>query len=88
LAEGVFAALKSRMPWVSDIEQAVTGSRVEGGWVYSQGNGLLDDPEASVHQRSRLGTTNIGTYYSVDTGKYSVAPTLAEQLAETIVHHR
>ena len=88
LAEGVFVALKSRMPWVSDIEQAVTEARVEGGWVYSQGNGLLDDPEASVHQRSRLGATNIGTYYSVDTGKYSVAPTLAEQLAETIVHDR
>jgi hypothetical protein len=31
-----------------------------------------------------LGTTNLGTYYSVDTGKYSVAPTLAEHLAEMI----
>lgn len=84
LVAAVFDALKLRLPWVKDIEHAMTEARVEGGWVYSQGKGPLDDPRASVHQRSRLGMTNLGTYYSVDTGKYSVAPTLAERLAETI----
>ena len=33
---------------------------------------------------SCLGVTNVGTYFSVDTGKYSVAPTLAEQIALAI----
>ena len=45
----------------------------------------LDDPHASVHQRSRLGFTKVGTYYSVDTGKYSVAPTLAAGLGRAIM---
>ena len=52
--------------------------------MYSQGNGLLDDPAATIHQRSRLGVTRRGTYWSVDTGKYSVAPTLAESVAREI----
>ncbi len=84
LTRGVFEALRSRLPWVERIERATTEARVEGGWVYSQGSGLLDDPRATVHQRSRLGITNLGTYYSVDTGKYSVAPTLADRLARAI----
>jgi hypothetical protein len=84
LVRRVFAALTARLPWVAAIEAATTDARVEGGWVYSQGGGLLDDPAATVHQRSRLGITNVGTYYSVDTGKYSVAPTLAERLARAI----
>jgi glycine/D-amino acid oxidase-like deaminating enzyme len=81
LAAAVFEELAARMPWVAAIERAADEIRVEGGWVYSQGRGLLDDPRASVHQRGLLGITNRGTYYSVDTGKYSVAPTLAQQLA-------
>jgi hypothetical protein len=84
LAHDVFTALAARLPWVERIERATAEARVEGGWVYSQGSGFLDDPRATVHQRSRLGVTNVGTYYSVDTGKYSVAPTLADNLARTI----
>jgi glycine/D-amino acid oxidase-like deaminating enzyme len=85
LARDVFAALSARLPWVARIEQAAVDVRVEGGWVYSQGRGRLDDPTATVHQRDRLGITNVGTYYSVDTGKYSVAPTLADHLARAMM---
>ena len=84
LAAGVFAELAARLPWVRAIEDDAAEVRVEGGWVYSQGRGLLDDPTASVHQRDLLGVSTVGTYYSVDTGKYSVAPTLAEGIAEAI----
>src|SRR5205085_11938888 len=79
LAGAVFAELASRLPWVAEIERAATEVRAEGGWVYAQGRGLLDDPTATVHTRDLHGVTNVGSYYSVDTGKYSVAPTLAEQ---------
>ena len=80
-----FDALSARLPWVERIRRAAVDIRVEGGWVYSQGRGQLDDPHASVHQRSRLGFTRVGTYYSVDTGKYSVAPTLAAGLARAMM---
>jgi len=84
LADAVFAALAEHLPWVERIRSAADQMRVEGGWVYSQGRGVLDDPRAGVHQRNRLGITNAGTYYSVDTGKYSVAPTLADRLARML----
>jgi glycine/D-amino acid oxidase-like deaminating enzyme len=85
LARDVFDALSARLPWVEHIRCVADDVRVEGGWVYSQGSGELDDPRSSVHQRSRLGVTKVGTYYSVDTGKYSVAPSLAAGLARSIV---
>jgi glycine/D-amino acid oxidase-like deaminating enzyme len=85
LARDVFAALTSRLPWVARIQRAAKDVRVEGGWVYSQGRGLLEDPKATVHQRDRLGITSVGTYYSVDTGKYSVAPTLADHLVRAMM---
>jgi hypothetical protein len=80
----VFAALGDILPWVRSIERAASDVRVQGGWVYSQGGGLLDDPVAAVHRRNRLGITRLGSYFSVDTGKYSVAPTLAERLARAV----
>ena len=80
----VFDALGNILPWVRDIAAAAGEVRVEGGWVYSQGGGSLSDPVAAVHRRSRLGIAQLGSYFSVDTGKYSVAPTLAERLARRI----
>ena len=79
-----FAALGGVLPWVGSIERAASEVRVQGGWVYSQGGGSLDDPGAAVHRRNRLGISRFGSYFSVDTGKYSVAPTLAERLARAV----
>jgi hypothetical protein len=84
IADKVFAELGAILPRVRQIEEKAETIRVEGGWVYSQGRGALDDPRAAVHRRNRLGISCFGSYYSVDTGKYSVAPTLAEELARMI----
>lgn len=81
---GTFEELSSILPWVAEIEREAVDVRLAGGWVYSQGRGLLDDAQASVHRRDRLGVTNCGSYFSVDTGKYSVAPTLADQVARAV----
>jgi glycine/D-amino acid oxidase-like deaminating enzyme len=80
----VFAALGEILPCVRGIARAASEVLVQGGWVYSQGGGSLDDPAAAVHRRHRLGITRLGSYFSVDTGKYSVAPTLAERLARAV----
>jgi hypothetical protein len=84
IATQVFATLGDVLPWVRGIERAASEVRVQGGWVYSQGGGSLDDPVAAVHRRNRLGFTRLGSYFSVDTGKYSVAPTLAGRLARAV----
>jgi hypothetical protein len=84
IAGEVFRRLGAVLNWVPDIERATTALRVEGGWVYSQGRGRLDQPGAGVHRRDRLGISRVESYFSVDTGKYSVAPHLARELAGMI----
>jgi hypothetical protein len=58
--------------------------RVEGGWVFAMGAGSLADPASTLHRRDRLGVRRQGTYFTVDTGKYSMAPQLAAEIANLI----
>jgi hypothetical protein len=53
--------------------------------VFAAGSGSLADPHATLHRRDKFGVRRRGTYYSVDTGKYSTAPWLAQQLAGEIL---
>ena len=55
-----------------------------GGFVFARGAGALDDPRSGLHRRDRYGVERLGTYHSVDTGKYSTAPWLARELAAEI----
>lgn len=66
---------------VADAEQI----RVEGGWVYASGSGALDDRRASLHRRDRVGIHRDGNHFSVDTGKYSIAPWLARDITDQIL---
>ncbi len=55
----------------------IQDTRLEGGWVYAAGRGSLADPRSTLHRRDRVGVTRAGSYISIDTGKYSIAPWLA-----------
>ena len=81
---GIFSRLGQLVPAVRVLEDAVVSARLEGGWVYAAGEGSLADPAATLHRRDRIGIRQTGTYISVDTGKYSVAPWLAQQVAALI----
>ena len=85
IAAETFAGLGALVPAALEIERAAAEVRVAGGWVYSQGGGLLSDPAAAIHRRDRHGISRRGSYFSVDTGKYSVAPTRAEELAQLVL---
>jgi glycine/D-amino acid oxidase-like deaminating enzyme len=84
IADAVFEALAALLPGVREIRDHAERVRVEGGWVYAQGRGALDDPRSSLHRRDQLGVRWYGSYASVDTGKYSVAPYLARAIADRI----
>jgi glycine/D-amino acid oxidase-like deaminating enzyme len=60
-------------------------ARVEGGWVYAEGSGSLADRAATLHRRDRAGVQRSGNLFSVDTGKYSIAPWLARGIADEIL---
>lgn len=66
---------------VADAEEM----RAEGGWVYASGSGALDDRRSSLHRRDRAGIHRDGNYFSVDTGKYSIAPWLAREITRQIL---
>lgn len=79
------AALTRLAPDMAPVFAAARDMRVEGGWVFARGTGRLDDPRASLHQRHAHGVARFGGYYSVDTGKYSTAPLMAQALARDIL---
>ena len=82
---GVVSELGRLLPQVRQITFSDEDVRVEGGWVFAMGTGSLSDPSATLHQRHRVGIHRHGTYFSVDTGKYSIAPWLSRQVATALL---
>jgi glycine/D-amino acid oxidase-like deaminating enzyme len=82
--ERVRAALQRVMPWTGQVFEDAESTIVHGGFVFARGTGALDDPSSGLHRRDRYGVQRRGSYYSVDTGKYSTAPWLAHRLASEI----
>ena len=74
-------ALGRVLPGASEILANAESIAVEGGFVFAMGNGSIADPRSSLHRRDRFGVKRLGRYFSIDTGKYSTAPWLAEKLA-------
>lgn len=88
-ADSIVAKIKEGLgdilPGAADIISQADRVNVQGGWVYAQASGGLDDPSSSLHRRDKLGLLHHGNYVSVDTGKFSVAPYLAEVIAQALV---
>lgn len=84
LTRSIFEHLESLLPGVAGIRANVEHIELQGGWVFAAGQGSLADPRSSLHRRSDFRIARKGSYFSVDTGKYSTAPWLAKQLADQI----
>jgi len=76
--------LGALLPSAHAILDQADSVQLQGGWVFAQGRGSLADPASSLHRRDRFGIAGRGAYVSVDTGKYSVAPWLARQVADRV----
>ena len=85
IAASTFAELGRLLPSVRAIADNIEQLRVEGGWVFAIGAGSLADPNATLHQRHRVGIERKGSYISVDTGKYSIAPRLAREIVALLL---
>ncbi len=81
LIDAVLTQLGAVLPSVANVRSAIETVEVEGGWVYAAGRGALDDPHSTLHRRDRTGVFGNGRYLSIDTGKYSMAPWIADRLA-------
>jgi hypothetical protein len=72
------------MPASAQILAEAQDIAVEGGFVFALGSGSLADAHSGLHRRDHFGVQRVGSYFSVDTGKYSTAPWLAQRLAREI----
>ena len=79
------AGLRRFLLRVAEVMAAAKTIEVAGGWVFAIGGGSLSDANAGLHRRDQFGVLRHGSYYSVDTGKYSTAPWLAARLADEII---
>jgi glycine/D-amino acid oxidase-like deaminating enzyme len=84
LARATFDGLGAILGCVRDIRLAAQTVDVEGGWIFARGRGSLGNARSSLHTRHRVGIHRRGPYVSVDTGKYSIAPWLAREVADQI----
>jgi len=84
VASDSLAALEAFLPQVAELRAEAESIIVAGGWVYAAASGSLAAPAATIHRRADFGITRRGSYVSVDTGKYSTAPWLAQRLAAEI----
>lgn len=70
-------------PWYPGIARCKP-FQVDAGAIVAYGQTDVDDPHSGLHDRTRVGVTSIGGYYSVDTGKLTTAPLFAMQAAEMV----
>ncbi len=55
-----------------------------GGAIFAWGKTDIDDPDSVLHQRYEVGVHSHGRYHTVDTGKYTLGPMFAQEVAERI----
>lgn len=80
--------LGALLPGIDGLRNRIETTALRGGWVFAAGQGELSDPAATLHRRAGFGIARLGAYLSVDTGKYSTAPWLAERVADIIAPGR
>ena len=85
VATETFARLGEIIPSVADVEAMADVVTVAGGWVSAAGTGPLADPSSTLHRRAAVGFTRTGNYITVDTGKYSIAPWLANKVVDSLL---
>ncbi len=81
---GTLAALANFFPEVARLGASAESIEVHAGWVYAIGRGSLSDRASALHRRDQFVLTADRGYISIDTGKYSIAPWLAERVALTV----
>lgn len=84
IAGAIEKGLMSIIPGVNEVFEYAEDMLVEGGFVFAMGQGSIADRNSSLHRRDRFGVRRNGSYFSVDTGKYSTAPAQAKALAQEI----
>lgn len=77
--------MKAIEKWYPGIAGSVP-YQVDAGHIVAYGNTDVDDPESTLHDRTKIGLRMHGNYFSVDTGKLTTAPLFAVKSVAQILN--
>ncbi|MEO7521915.1 MAG: FAD-dependent oxidoreductase [Gemmatimonas sp.] len=78
-------AMGELCPAISDLARTPADDVVvNGGSIFAMAVSDIDDPSSGLHERIDRGATEHDRYLSVDTSKYTLAPTLAVATAQRV----
>jgi hypothetical protein len=63
---------------------SIQRATVGGGIIMAAGKTDIDDPKSGLHRRTSVGVRSNNGYHSVDTGKYTLAPMFAIEVADRV----
>ena len=76
--------MEKLLPGVAAVHEKSENMTLRGGWVIAAAEGVLSDPDSSLHRRADFGLFRRGAYLSIDTGKYSTAPWMARRIVDAL----
>lgn len=89
IVDGTFAGLSDIVPAIGALaEKHWQNCAVRGGIIFALGDTDISDPTSYLHQRHAVGPATHGAYHSVDTGKLTLAPLFAVEVADRILGAR
>jgi len=83
IRRSIASALVEIIPSLADCEP-MDSCEVKGGVIFAWGATDIDDPGSELHARFEVGTQSYGRYHSIDTGKLTLAPLFAKEMADRI----
>jgi FAD dependent oxidoreductase len=73
-------------PSVSALSAFCGPKNVAGGFIVALGRTDIADPRSGLHERHRVGVTRLADgYFSVDPGKYTLAPLVADECVSQVL---
>jgi hypothetical protein len=72
----------------ADLRQSAGHWQIGGGYITAWGRTDIDDERSQLHQRYQIGVHSVGSYHSIDTGKYTMGPLFAELVCDRIASRR
>lgn len=88
LVDAISRGLTTVVPAIADSVASAHDIDVRGGVIYALGTSDVDDPASRFHSRYEVGITTRQRYHTIDTGKFTLAPLFASQLADRIAPRR
>jgi hypothetical protein len=77
-------ALSGLCPAVRSLVTGDHSTRIKGGSIFAWGTRDIDHVKSELHTRYDIGIQSHGAYHSINTGKYTMAPLYAVELADRI----